>query len=45
MNDFVPLTMRGSGAAPGDALSARLDPHSSLVDSFGRVHNNLTAEG
>jgi cyclic pyranopterin phosphate synthase len=41
MNDFVPLTMRGSGAAPGDALSARLDPHSSLVDSFGRVHNNL----
>src|SRR6266478_172156 len=33
--------LRGEGGAPGTPHSSRLTPHSSLVDSFGRVHNNL----
>ena len=41
MSDLIPLTMRGEGATPGRAHSPLPTPHSPLVDSFGRVHNNL----
>ncbi len=41
MSDLVPLMIRGEDIRPGSAPSSLLTPHSSLVDSFGRVHNNL----
>ena len=41
MSDLVPLTVRGKAATPGRAPSPLPPPHSSLVDSYGRVHNNL----
>ncbi len=41
MGDLLPLTIQGRAATPGGAPSSLLTPHSSLVDSFGRVHNNL----
>ena len=41
MSDLVPLLIRGEGVRPGGVPSSLLTPHSSLVDSFGRVHNNL----
>ena len=38
MSELIPLTMRIQGATAHSSLVTR---HSSLTDSFGRVHNNL----
>src|SRR5947209_9379992 len=41
MSDLVPLTMRPEGAMRGGSYSPLAAHHSPLVDSYGRVHNNL----
>ncbi len=41
MGGLIPLTVRGEGVTPASVPSSLLTPHSSLTDSFGRVHNNL----
>jgi GTP 3',8-cyclase len=41
MSDLVPLTMRSNGVTPGGVPSPLAPRPSPLMDSFGRVHNNL----
>jgi cyclic pyranopterin phosphate synthase len=41
MSELIPLTIRGEAAAAGGVPSPLATRHSPLIDSFGRIHNNL----